>query len=84
MTLHDITAGICKFLKDNILAPGVEVSPDQSLANLGVDSFSLMEVVLFIERRFGLVFPLEELTPEVIESVASLSHKCSKLINSPS
>ena len=80
-SLQNITTDICEFLKENILADGIEVNPELSLADIGVDSFALMEVVLFIERRFGLTFPLEELTPEVIESVGSLSLRCSELMS---
>ncbi|MDA1045029.1 MAG: acyl carrier protein [Verrucomicrobia bacterium] len=83
-SLQSITTDICLFLKENILAAGVEVRPDLPLSNIGVDSFAIMEIVLFIERRFGLTFPLEELTPDVIESVDTLSRRCHALIHSPS
>jgi acyl carrier protein len=52
------------------------------LSSIGVDSFSLMEMILFIERRFNLVLPAESLTPENLASVKSLSHHCVTLLNS--
>ena len=79
---EDIATQLCDFLRDNILAPSVAVSPNTDLSSIGVDSFSLMEVVLFIERRFGLVLPAESLTPQNMVSVSVLSHYCAKLMGS--
>ncbi|MDA0989644.1 MAG: acyl carrier protein [Verrucomicrobia bacterium] len=69
------------FLRDNILAEGIDVGPDTSLADLGVDSFSLMEVILFVERRFGFVMPVEELTPENMATLGALSACLYSLMN---
>lgn len=76
-----IAAELCDFLRDNVLAGEVAVSPEMALSQIGVDSFSLMELVLFIERRFGLELPAEALIPENIASVSSLSAYCVSLLN---
>jgi acyl carrier protein len=34
------------------------------LSDAGVDSFALMELVLYLERRFGVVVPVDRLTRE--------------------
>ncbi len=73
---EEISCALCLFLQENILAPDVEVTPDTELAIIGVDSFSLMEIILFIERRFGLILPPESLTPENTTSVLNLSLCC--------
>ncbi len=82
-TLEDISNQLCNFLHKNILAPEIEVTPETDLASIGVDSFSLMELVLFIERQFGLILPPEALTAENIASVKSLSSYCITLANQP-
>jgi len=69
----EITIAITGFIKDNILADGVELANDTLLESLGIDSFSLIEIFLFIERKFGVVLPDSELTAENVKSVASLS-----------
>lgn len=74
----EIAAELCTFLQDNVLAPGTAIQPDSELAQLGVDSYSLMELVLFIERRYGLVMAPEALTPENLRSIHSLSSCCAK------
>ncbi|KAF3981385.1 MAG: hypothetical protein HFP81_03315 [Methylococcales symbiont of Hymedesmia sp. n. MRB-2018] len=72
---------LCNFLHKNILAPEIEITPDTELSSIGVDSFSLMELVLFIERQFGLELPAESLTAENIASVKTLSTYCITLMN---
>ena len=73
---EEIAIQLCVFLRDNVLAADVEVLPDTELSVIGVDSFSLMEMILFIERCYGLVLPPESLTPENIASVNTLSSYC--------
>ena len=73
---EEISSALCSFLQQNILAPDVQVTPDTELALIGVDSFSLMEIILFIERRFGLILPPESLTPQNTSSVSNLSLCC--------
>lgn len=80
-SFKDISNQLCDFLQKNILAPEVEVTPETELTSIGVDSFSLMELVLFIERRFGLILPPESLTSENIASVKTLSNYCMALAN---
>ncbi len=80
-SVEDISSQLCDFLHKNILAPEIDVSPETELTSIGVDSFSLMELVLFIERRFGLILPPESLTAENIASVKTLSSYCMTLVN---
>jgi len=80
LSLEEIASQLCVFLRENILASDIAVTPDTELSHIGVDSFSLMELVLFIERRFGLELPAEALVPENIASVRSLSAYCAGLL----
>lgn len=81
ITASEIANQLCGFLRSNVLAGDVAVNPDTELSQLGVDSFSLMELVLFIERRFGLELPAEALIPENIANVRVLSAYCVSLLN---
>lgn len=72
--VDEISAELCKFISTNILAPDVEVNPDTILTNIGVDSFSVIEIILFIERKFGVVIPDEFLVPENLKSVTALAN----------
>jgi acyl carrier protein len=59
---------LCEFIQANLVAPGVGVNPGTSLTQLGLDSFSIIEIVLFIERQYGLTLPDVALSKENIES----------------
>ena len=63
---------LCDFIAENILAGEVIVLPDTILSDIGVDSFSIIEIILFIERKFGISIPHESLTPENFVSVDAL------------
>lgn len=64
---------LCAFLCREVL-PGVgELAHDAALADVGVDSFALMELVLFVERRFGVVLAMSDLTPDNVRSVRALA-----------
>lgn len=80
-TLEEISNQLCGFLRDNVLAGDVAVTSETELSQIGVDSFSLMELVLFIERSYGLELPAEALVPENIATVKALSTCCFKLLN---
>ena len=47
ITKSEIANQLCEFLRANVLAGDVAVNPDMELSQMGVDSFSLMELVLF-------------------------------------
>jgi acyl carrier protein len=83
-TPADLAAELGTFLRENILADGVEVSPATELAGIGVDSFSFMEIILFVERRYSYLMPAEELTPDNMATLGALSERLHALLQSHS
>jgi len=71
--LSSICHELCTFLAENILDEGVAVDSTTPLSNIGVDSFSLIEVILFIERKYGVVLPEDTLTPDNLANVQTLA-----------
>lgn len=71
--LENICSELCTFLSENILSEDVQLDRNTELSNIGVDSFSLVEIILFIERKFGVVLPEEVLTPDNLLSVKTLA-----------
>ena len=71
--IETISEEICGFLRTNIIAEGVSFNENSSLSSLGIDSFSIIEILLFIERRFNIVVPESDLTPDNLKSVAALT-----------
>ena len=78
-TAQSIAESLCTFIRANLVADGVEVTPATPLVQMGLDSFSLIEIVLFVERQYGLQLPDEALSQENIHSSATLAnyiHQC--------
>ena len=71
--ISEISQTLCEFISGNLVAAEVKVSPSTSLDQLGLDSFSIIEIILFIERKYGLTLPDHELTKENIYSSDSLA-----------
>ena len=76
----EISLELCKFIAENLVAPNVKVEPELPLETLGLDSFSIIEIILFIERKYGLTLPDHELTKENIYSPVSLANCIVKYI----
>ena len=72
---NKICDSLCGFIQANLVANGVQVGAETSLTQLGLDSFSIIEIVLFVERQYGLTLPDEALSQENIQSASTLA-KC--------
>lgn len=69
------------FIKENLIAEGIDLHKDSSLTALGLDSFSLIEILLFVERNFNTIVPIEELNREKTETVAAISTEVMHFMN---
>lgn len=68
-----IIAEIKKYIEKNILAEGIQIDATTNLKQAGIDSFSTVEIILFIERKFGVAIPDEKLIPDNFKTLQSLS-----------
>jgi acyl carrier protein len=76
MTVTGIAPEIRAFLARNFLFSdkGFTYGDDASLLNEGIiDSMGIIEVVTFVEERFGIAVTDQELVPENFDSVSKLS-----------
>lgn len=73
MDVTAIEADIIQFLKSNVLAAEVTFTPTTSLSELGIDSFSIVEIILFIERKYAYVIPESKLIPENFSTVHAIA-----------
>ena len=69
------------FIVNNIISGDVTIEKDTVLEDAGIDSFSIVEIILFIERKYGLVMPNEELLPENFKTVRAVSEVVQRLLN---
>ena len=66
---------LCSYIKSMIVDKRVVVEPKTNFNQIGIDSLSLIELVLFVERKFNIALPEEDLLPENFKSAETLA-KC--------
>lgn len=67
------------FIRINILDSASTFSEDTELKDLGLDSFSIVEIVLFIERRFEVLIPDHLMVPETFKTTRSIAQTVQSL-----
>ena len=68
-----IAEQLCQFARENFVAEGADFDEHSRLAEAGIDSFALVELLLYCERVFGVRVPLSHLTRQNLASVATLA-----------
>lgn len=69
---HVICEQLCRFARES-LAAGAALDGSTALADAGIDSFALVELLLFSERAFGVAVPESHLTHENLATLESLA-----------
>ncbi|MBC7887753.1 MAG: acyl carrier protein [Ferruginibacter sp.] len=69
-----------KYIEKNIMAEDVIIDAATELQDAGIDSFSIVEIILFIERKYGVVIPDDKLVPENFRTLQALSSTVLELI----
>lgn len=77
-----IAVQLGQFARENFVAEGADFDEHSSLAEAGIDSFALVEMLLFCERVFGVRVPLSHLTRANLASVTTLACCVSELAGS--
>ena len=70
-----LTQELINFIQDNILDSTVEIQIETPLKSIGIDSFSIIELVLFLERKHNISIQEKDMLPENFKSVEALA-KC--------
>ncbi len=65
---------LCRYIENNIVDKSIHVQPDTTFEKLGIDSLSTIELVLFLERKFKITLPEQELIPENFISANTLAN----------
>lgn len=68
-----IAAKLCEYARANFVAEGVNFNENSPLAEAGIDSFSLVELLLYCERTIGVRVPDSHLTRANLTSMATLA-----------
>jgi len=78
---HKIETQLLDFLKREVFAPEVVVTPETDLIASGFDSMSLVRVLLFIEQSHGFWIPEGEITGDALQNVRSLATTAARVLN---
>ena len=79
MDQKKIIAEASVFLSKQLGITPESIDVKLELKSMGMDSFRIIELVLFLERRTGLSFPDHAYTPENLKSVESVVNCFMKL-----
>jgi acyl carrier protein len=81
-----IAAQLCEFARTNFVTDGADFDENSSLSHAGIDSFALVELLLFCERKIGVRVPDSHLTGNNLTSMATLANCIAELArnNQPS
>ncbi|MEP0804119.1 MAG: acyl carrier protein [Chloroflexota bacterium] len=73
--MSELLPTLVSFLADKILKqPGRVIRPDEPLISSGlIDSFSLMDVALFVEDTFGVRIEDTELNADTFDNLTQLA-----------
>jgi len=68
-----ITEQLSVYLKTRFLAKDVVLEAEMPFADIGIDSMTVVELVMYIEEEFGIVIPANELTSNNLQSMHTLA-----------
>jgi D-alanine--poly(phosphoribitol) ligase subunit 2 len=77
----EIETQLVSFLQREVFSPQLPVTPETDLLAAGFDSMSLVRVLLFIEKTYGLWIPEGEITGSALSNARSLAATVSRLLH---
>ena len=77
----DVLAKLVEFLRGGMFSPQIQVDENTDLIASGFDSMSLVSLLVFIEKTYGLWIPQSEITEENLKSPRALAAVVVRLLN---
>jgi acyl carrier protein len=77
----EIEASLLGFVHREIFAPEAKVTAETDLLAAGFDSLSLVRMLLFVERTYGLWIPESEITSAALNNLRSLAATIFRLLH---
>ncbi len=76
-----VQARMLEFVRNGVFSAGIEVTEETDLVANGFDSLSLVSLLVFIEKTYGLWIPQNEITETSLKNIKSLSALVIRLLN---
>jgi acyl carrier protein len=73
ITPVQIEETIVHFLKKEIYDASIHLDKHTNLIDSGMDSFSLLSVLMFIEKKFNVLIPQEEINETRMKNVQNIA-----------
>jgi len=78
---QEIETKLLDFLKREVFATEVAVTPETDLIGAGFDSMSLVRLLLLIETDYGFWIPESEITSDALRNLRALATTIARLLN---
>lgn len=79
--VKEIETALLGFLRREVFAPEVTLTPETNLIAAGFDSMSLVRLLVFVETTYGLWVPQGEINEDTLRDVRSLAAAVSRLLH---
>jgi acyl carrier protein len=79
--LTDVQARLLEFLRDGMFSVETHVAEETDLIASGFDSLSLVALLVFVEKTYGLWIPQSEITETNLKNTRSLAAVIVRLLN---
>jgi acyl carrier protein len=74
MDLTRLESDLLALVRERLLDLPAGFGPSSRLADAGLDSMAVMQLLLLVEDRFGIWLPEADLLPENLETVRAFAH----------
>lgn len=74
ITKETIADELLKFANAKIVDDSFKLNPNDKLMKVGIDSHNLLELIIFVEKHFGIKIPDHDLTIGNLNSINTLAH----------
>lgn len=78
---NDVLAKLVEFLRGGIFSAQIQVDENTDLIASGFDSMSLVSLLVFIEKTYGIWIPQSEINEENLKSPRTLAVLVVRLLN---
>jgi len=71
--VNEIRQDILVFMNNEIFDSSIHLEPDTNLFESGFDSFSLMKLLVFVEKKYNIHVPDEMITESNMQNITNFS-----------
>ena len=69
----ELETGLTELVTQNLLETGPSFNSDSNLYEAGLDSMAIMQLLLLIEQKFGIMLPESDLSRDNFNDIRSLA-----------